>query len=82
MTLFNLKDDPTESQNLLKQGQHLDKYLELDASLSPAIMRSITQSHFDKRVYTTSLSQDPGFGKEGWQRVYPNHVGPAFSRTS
>ena len=51
------------------------KYFELDATLSREVMESITASHYDKRVYTRSLSGDPAFGREGWQRPYPQRYG-------
>lgn len=72
--MFDLEHDPTEQQNSIKVGQHWDQYLRLDALLTGEIMDSLNQSHQDRRVYTETLSQDPAFGKEGWQRVYPSKV--------
>ena len=72
--LFDMANDPTEQNNLMKDNQYWAKYLELDTKLSQAVMRSLSLSHEDRRVYTASLSSDPQFGKEGWQRPYPKQV--------
>jgi arylsulfatase A-like enzyme len=72
--LFNLADDPTEQRNLLKDPQHQEKFLALDALLTQAVMRSVRESHEMQRVYNNTLSSDPGFGKEGWQRAYPQDI--------
>lgn len=77
MLFFDIQNDPQEQHNLINDRQYWDKYLELDALLTQAIMHSITASHYDKRVYTRSLSGDPAFGKEGWQRPYPQRLGSA-----
>jgi arylsulfatase A-like enzyme len=72
--LFNLADDPTEQRNLLNDPQHQEKFLALDALLTQAVMRSVRESHEMQRVYNNTLSSDPGFGKEGWQRAYPQDI--------
>ncbi|RIK39717.1 MAG: hypothetical protein DCC55_17255 [Chloroflexi bacterium] len=74
--LFNLADDPTEQRNLIHHPAHRKRYHQLDTLLTTEVMRSLTQSHADKRLYTTdSLSGDAEFGKEGWQRMYPAPLG-------
>jgi len=74
--LFDIANDPHEQRNLTQQNQ--EKYRELDSLLTQAIMRSATASHYDKRVYTNTLSSDPAFGKRGWQRRYPQKLGEAY----
>lgn len=70
--LFNLEADPTEQHNLIDDPSYGARLRTLDATLTQEIMRSTTESHADKRIYTTdSLSGDPEFGKEGWRRSYP-----------
>ena len=73
---FNLADDPTEQNNLLYDEDHRAKYLALDTLLTQAIMASVTEANYDKRVYaSTSLSNSPAFGREDWQRTYPQALG-------
>jgi hypothetical protein len=69
--LFNLGDDPMEQYNLINDPASAERLAALDAALTQEIMRLMTQSHADKRVYTTDLSGNPEFGKEGWRRPYP-----------
>ncbi len=75
--LFDLENDPDEQQNLAQDPTFQHQYLKLDASLTQAIMRSITASHYDKRVYASELAGDSSFGKEGWQRTYPQILNEA-----
>jgi arylsulfatase A-like enzyme len=72
--LFNVRDDPGEQHNLTSDPAYLDVRINLDMRLDQAIMRSIGQSTHDRRVYTSDLSQDPWFGREGWQRPYPRRM--------
>lgn len=70
--LFNRADDPTEQRNLIADAASQADYRRLDARLTTAIMAAATDSHADKRLYDgASLSGDPDFGREGWQRTYP-----------
>ena len=79
--LFDIENDPHEQHNLI--DQHPANYRELDTLLTQAIMQSATESHYDKRVYSTSsLSGDPSFGKRGWQRRYPQTLGEAYGTRS
>jgi arylsulfatase A-like enzyme len=73
--LFNLETDPTEQHNLIDDPASAVHLRALDAVLTQEIMRSTTQSHSDKRVYTADLSGNPEFGKEGWRRPYPRSPG-------
>jgi arylsulfatase A-like enzyme len=72
--LFNLLLDPLEQHNLAGDASYLDVKRQLDKELTQAIMASISESHFERRVYAGDLSQDPGFGREGWQRPYPREL--------
>ena len=79
--LFNLAQDPTEQHNLLHDPEHRGQYLKLEALLTQEIMRSIKLAHEPQRVYTDTLSGDPDFGKEGWQRPYPQTVATPIGGT-
>jgi arylsulfatase A-like enzyme len=72
--LFNLSDDPHEQSNLIDDPRFQTRYLELDRLLTEEIMASLVIANNSQRVYTNSLSDDPGFGRRGWQRVYPNPI--------
>lgn len=70
--LFNLKDDPQEQVNLVRDPAFLETYVRMDAALSQAIMEAIVVSHRDKALDTTNAYwSDPEYGKEGWRRPYP-----------
>ena len=72
--LFDRKHDPFEQNNLAYQPEHLEKYLALDQRLCQEIMAASRDSHASQTVDSTeahSLSADPAFGKEGWNRPYP-----------
>jgi arylsulfatase len=72
--LFNLSQDPLEQHNLMGDLGYQEVYRRLDAELTQAIMGSLSASHFERRVYHNDLSQDPAFGREGWQRPYPRSL--------
>ena len=66
-------EDPTEQKNLMKDPAYLDRYLKMDVQLTQEIMRSLTASHKDKGLdFGNVLWSSEAFGKEGWQRTYPN----------
>lgn len=69
--LFNIKDDPDEQHNLFNDNKYLEIRNRLDTELTRAIMRSVARANHDQIVYTKDLSQQPLFGREGWQRPYP-----------
>ena len=69
---FDLEEDPTEQNNLLKKGEYREVYDRLDAALVSQIMRSVTASHHDKTIYGADLSGDLEFGGPGWRRAYPD----------
>ncbi|MEM7030828.1 MAG: sulfatase-like hydrolase/transferase [Chloroflexota bacterium] len=72
--LFNIKTDPQEQKNLAHDPANHAQYVRLDARLTQEIMQSVRDSHEPQTVYSAvgdSLAGDPGFGKEGWQRLYP-----------
>jgi len=74
--LFNRRADPDEQHNLLRDPQHTDRLRHMDAELTAAIMQYATSSHAANRVYgSQTLAADPGFGKEGWRRTYPQPLG-------
>jgi arylsulfatase A-like enzyme len=75
--LFDLQHDPHEQQNLLNSAEHQTIRQQLDMALTQEIMRSLTLAHEEKRVYRSDLSQDLLYGREGWQRPYPQPIGAA-----
>ena len=70
-TLFNLDDDPIEVHNRLADPNCAAVARALDARLTGEVMRLTIEAQFPQRVYTNDLSQDAAFGREGWQRPYP-----------
>lgn len=72
--LFNLQEDPTEQHNLIRDPVYEDVLRILDAELTRNVMQSMRVAQEDRRVYTTDLSQQPDFGREGWQRPYPRKL--------
>lgn len=69
--LFNLKEDPQEQRNLARDTRSRSIYHRMDSELTEAIMSSVNLSHFEKRVYTHTLSGSKDFGRAGWPRPYP-----------
>lgn len=69
--LFNLLQDPQEQHNLLRDANYREVYDRLDHELTRTIMHQMVASYHERRVYVRDLSQDPSFGREGWQRPYP-----------
>ncbi len=73
--LFYLPDDPHEQHNLVNDPQHQAQYVAMEATLAQEIMASILQGNADKRLDTSNAYwADRDYGKEGWQRPYPNPV--------
>jgi arylsulfatase A-like enzyme len=75
--LFDLQNDPDEQINLYSSPAHQEARQHLEAALTQEIMRSLALAHEEKRVYRSDLSQDVGYGREGWQRPYPQPIGRA-----
>jgi arylsulfatase A-like enzyme len=72
--LFDMQTDPYEQHNLIADAEDADIYARLDVALTQEVMRSIVAAHHDRRVYTVDKAQDRDFGKEGWQRPYPQPI--------
>ena len=72
--LFDLQSDPNEQVNLYDDGLHQQIQHQLEMTLTQEIMRSLALAHEEKRVYRSDLSQDVGYGREGWQRPYPQPI--------
>lgn len=75
--LFDLQNDPHEQVNLYSAAAHQQTRQALEAELAQEIMRSMVLAHDEKRVYRSDLSQDISYGREGWQRPYPQTIGTA-----
>ena len=69
--LFNLEEDPTEQHNRARDPLCTAILQHLDAALTAAIMHSMSTAFFPQRVYTSSHSSSPDFGRVGWARTYP-----------
>jgi arylsulfatase A-like enzyme len=72
--LFDLDADPLEQRNRIDDPGCARVARDLDARLTQAIMAGLVESHFAQRVYLSDLSQDAAFGREGWQRRYPQRL--------
>jgi arylsulfatase A-like enzyme len=73
--LFNLAEDPQEQHNRVRDPACAERYLALDVQLTQAIMQAIVAANADKALDTgNSWWGDPDYGKQGWQRAYPNGV--------
>ncbi len=70
-TLFNLKDDPQEQRNLVNDPEYADVYRRLETELAREVMASLRFAMHDRLAQSGDMSQDPAFGREGWQRRYP-----------
>lgn len=51
---------------------HAEVARRLETELSQEIMRSVQRSMDDRLAQSGDMSQDPAFGKEGWQRPWPH----------
>jgi hypothetical protein len=71
MLLFNLIEDPSEQHNRIDDPDCQAIYRRLDMGLTQEMLRSITDSHHEKRVAYSALYDEEAFGQEGWQRTYP-----------
>ena len=72
--LFNMENDPTEQYNLIEDPQHADTLRRLDADLTTYVMEEMHRSMFDRLAHSGDMSQDPAFGREGWQQPFPAPV--------
>lgn len=69
--LFNLKEDPEELNNLIKDPDYSDVFRRLSAELAQEMMESIVLSNHDRLVAPYSLSSEDKMGREGWQWKFP-----------
>ena len=72
--LFNLEQDPTEQLNLYDDPSLTEKQNQMETKLTRYVMQAVRESQEDRRVYVSTLSQKPEFGREGWQRPYPRKI--------
>jgi arylsulfatase A-like enzyme len=72
--LFNLRDDPHEQRDLAGDTAYADVYRRLDAELTQELMKSLRFAMHDRLAQSGDMSQDQGFGREGWQRPFPAPV--------
>ena len=69
--LFDIREDPLEQRNLIRESEYAEIYRNLDSRLTQSIMHSIEEANHDRMVYTKDLASDDRFGREGWKRPYP-----------
>jgi arylsulfatase A-like enzyme len=69
--LFDRARDPDELVNRIDDPAALPEFRRLDNALTLEVMRSVALSYYAQKVDTTGMSQEEGFGKEGWRRPYP-----------
>ena len=69
--LFDLANDANEQHNRIDDPTAFAELRRLDDALTREIMRSMALSFNAQKVDTTGMSQEEGFGREGWQRTYP-----------
>jgi arylsulfatase len=74
-TLFDLDNDPTEQVNLATDSAHSETMRRLDLELSQEIMESMQHAFHDRLAQSGDMSQDHGFGREGWRRPWPTQIG-------
>ncbi len=73
VTLFDLKDDPKELVNRVREPKCLDRYMDMDTRLSQSIMQSMAIANEDKTVDPrNSLWSSRRYGMQGRMRIYPN----------
>ena len=72
--LFDLDDDPFEQTNLIRDPNVFDDLARLDAELSSYVMEQYRIAMHDRLAHSGDMSQDPGFGREGWQAPFPSPV--------
>ena len=69
--LFDLESDPAEQVNLLDDPAFANVRHRLEDELRVEVMDSIEACNQDRLAQRGDMSQDPAFGREGWQRTYP-----------
>ncbi|MDP6511570.1 MAG: sulfatase-like hydrolase/transferase [SAR202 cluster bacterium] len=72
--LFNLNDDPDEQRNLASDPTFSEVYRRLDTELTQELMESYRFAMHDRLAQAGDMSQDQGFGREGWRRPWPAPV--------
>lgn len=73
--LFDRSADPDELINRVDDPATFHELRRMDDALTREVMRSAALSYHAQKVDTTGMSQEEGFGKEGWQRTYPYAFG-------
>ncbi len=78
VVLFNLKDDPYEQHNRAGDPAYFDVYRRLDMELTLELMESFRVAMHDRLASHGDMSQDPAFGREGWQWRFPAPIQAAL----
>ena len=73
-TLFDLQADPNEQVNLVADPSSASVANRLDKELSQEIMKSLRYVVHDRLAQAGNMSQDPGFGREGWKGPWPSLI--------
>jgi len=69
--LFDLDSDPLEQDNLIANPEHAAELRRLDAELTIYVMDEFRISMHDRLAHSGDMSQDPAFGRQGWQQPFP-----------
>lgn len=75
--LFDLDNDPHETQNLAHTAEHAPIAQRLDAALTQQVMRSTHAAHTERVIAHEPLWDNDSFGGTGWQFRYPQPMGPS-----
>lgn len=72
LTLFNLAEDPNETQNLAYDPAYHHTLIDCESTLSGQMLKHIFSGHRDKVVdRNNSLWSSEAFGSESYRRTYP-----------
>lgn len=74
VVLFDMENDPQEQRNLINDTSYQSVRNRLEAELAAHIMESTRVAMHDRLAHSGDLSQDPRFGKHGWERPDPGRI--------
>ena len=72
--LFDLTNDPLEQTNRIKDPSVFAKVDQLDVELTSYIMEQYRIAMHDRLAHSGDMSQDTGFGREGWSTQFPSPI--------
>ena len=72
--LFDLTNDPLEQTNRINDPSVFANLDQLDAELTSYIMEQYRIAMHDRLAHSGDMSQDTGFGREGWSTQFPSPI--------